>query len=62
MNREHIHKRINKISNRLQKYKANYDTMYSSQYKLEKNRIARVDLVISRNEKMLAYYQSLLIE
>ena len=60
MTKEDIQKRINKISKRLPKLIANYDTLYSSQYKLEKNRRARVDLVISRHEKMLAYYKSLL--
>jgi hypothetical protein len=62
MTREYIQKRIDKMSKRLQHYNDNYDTLYSKQYKLEKNRVNRADLLIARHEKMLAYYKSLLID
>ena len=62
MTREYIHKRIDKISKRLQHYNDNYDTLFCKQYKLEKNRLKRVDLLIARHENALSFYRSLLID
>lgn len=56
MNTEDIQKSILYHSEKIAYCINNYDTLYSKQYKLEKNRIKRANARLIRHMKMLELY------
>ena len=56
MNKEDIQKSILYHSKKIAYCINNYDTLYSKQYKLEKNRVKRANIRLIRHMKMLQSY------
>jgi len=56
MDKAHIQKRISYMTKKINHHIYNYDTLYSKQYKLESNRIKRVNSQLNRYKKMLDFY------
>jgi hypothetical protein len=56
MDKAHIQKRISYMTNKINHHIDNYDILYSKQYKLDRNRIKRVNSQLNRYKKMLDYY------
>lgn len=61
MTKDDIQKHIIYHTKKIEKCINNYNTLYSKQYKLEKNRVRKVNTYLIRHNRMLSFYINELI-
>jgi hypothetical protein len=61
MNKDYILKRIEKIKARIKHMEDNYDTLYNRHYKLERNRVKRVNERLDWEKHRLEWFNDYLI-